>query len=65
MIQQIISTIAKHVHKLNSHVSWAIAALESAKSEGKAPAYLATIKKMITQGQYEHDEVSYTFLPLD
>jgi hypothetical protein len=34
-----------------------MAALEAAKAEGKPRNFIAKIKKIISQGQMEHDEV--------
>jgi hypothetical protein len=53
-----IASIAKNVHMLHSHVAWSMAALEAAKAEGKPRNFIAKIKKIISQGQMEHDEVS-------
>lgn len=52
-----IGSIAKNVHMLNSQVIWSQMALEAAKTEGKSPAFIAKIKKIVSQAQMEHDEV--------
>jgi len=52
-----ISSIAKNVHMLNCHVAWSQVALEAAKAEGKSPAFISKIKKIVSQGQTDHDEV--------
>jgi hypothetical protein len=53
----LIANIAKNVHMLNGQVLWSQAALEAAKSEGKSPAFVAKIKKVISQAISEHDQV--------
>ena len=55
--QLTIARVAKSIFKLNSYVSWSMAALEAAESEGQPEDLISAIKRMISSGQNEHDEV--------
>jgi hypothetical protein len=53
-----ISGVARTTYMLRSYVAWCQMALEAAKTEGKPPSLISKIKKMISQGKKDHDNVS-------
>ena len=63
--QLMIGSIAKNVHMLSSQVIWSQMALEAAKAEGKSPALISKIKKVISQAILEHDQVTIWKLKLN
>ena len=54
-----VASVAKAVYQLNSFVTWCDAAMVAAKEEGKSKDFISKIKKMISQGKKDHDNVRF------